>query len=154
MAHLLPEIIELEPQEAIAVRGDVALADLPSFFEKAFHDAALAADASGAEIVGPPFGFYPAMPTETVAVEAGFPVSARSDSHGRAHRLVLPGGRAVQVMHVGPYDTLEQTYTELQSWMAGHGLEPSVGMWESYLSDPQAGPDPATWRTRITWPIA
>jgi effector-binding domain-containing protein len=163
MGDLSAEMVELEPQEAIAVRGDVALADLPAFFERAFHDAAQAAATAGAEIVGPPFGFYPETPTATVAVEAGFPVSARSSgSAGSAgseagdgtHRLVLPGGRAVQATHVGPYETLEQTYDELQSWMAERGLEPSAGMWESYLSDPQAEPDPATWRTIITWPVA
>jgi effector-binding domain-containing protein len=154
MTELAPEIVELEPQEAIAVRGDVVMADLPEFFERAFHEAAEAADASGVEIVGPPFGFYPEMPTETVAIEAGFPVSAPAEAHGNAHRLVLPGGRVVQAVHVGAYDTMEKTYRDLQSWMAEQGLQPAVGMWECYLSDPQVERDPATWRTRIVWPIA
>jgi effector-binding domain-containing protein len=153
MAEVTPEIVELEPQEAIAVRGDVAIAELPQFFERAFHEAADAAGASGVQIVGPPFGFYPEMPTDTVAVEAGFPVSAPAETHGNAHRFVLPGGRAVQAIHVGPYDTMETTYRALQSWMVEQGLHPSVGMWECYLSDPQAEPDPANWQTRIIWPV-
>ena len=153
MAEVSPEIVELEPQEAIAVRGDVAIADLPGFFERAFHAAAEAASACGIEIVGPPFGFYPEMPAETVAVEAGFPVSAPAEDHGHVHRIVLPGGRAVQAIHVGPYDTMEKTYDDLQSWMAEQGLHPAVGMWESYLSDPQVERDPANWQTRIIWPI-
>jgi effector-binding domain-containing protein len=154
MADVTPEIVELEPQEAIAVRGDVAIRELAGFFERAFNEAADAAGASGVEIVGPPFGFYPQMPTDTVAVEAGFPVSAPAEAYGNAHRLVLPGGRAVQATHVGPYDTMEATYTHLQSWMAEQGIRPAVGMWECYLSDPQVEPDPATWRTRIIWPIS
>ena len=93
MSELAPEIVEVEPLEAIAVRGDVAIAELPRFFETAFSDAAEAAGASGVTIVGPPFGFYPALPTDTVVVEAGFPVSARAEPHGNAHPLVLPGGR-------------------------------------------------------------
>jgi effector-binding domain-containing protein len=153
MAESSPEIVELDPREAIAVRGEVPLADLPGFFERAFEEAAEAASASGVEIVGPPFGFYPEMPTETVTVEAGFPVSAPAGAHGDAHRLELPGGRAVQTTHVGPYDTLRDTYDRLASWMADQGLQPAVGMWESYLSDPRVEPDPATWRTRIIWPI-
>jgi effector-binding domain-containing protein len=153
MSEVTPEIVELEPQEAIAARGDVAIADLAGFFERAFREAAEAADASGVEIVGPPFGFYPRMPTDTVAVEAGFPVSAPPETHGNAHRLVLPGGRAVRTTHVGPYETMETTYNQLQSWMAEQGLQPSVGMWECYLSDPQVEPDPAKWQTRIIWPI-
>jgi effector-binding domain-containing protein len=154
MAELSPEIVELEPQETVAVRGEVAIGDLPVFFARAFHEAAAAASAAGVQIIGPPFGFYPAMPTETVVVEAGFPVATSVVVHGNAHRLVLPGGRAVRVVHVGSYDTMEQTYTDLQRWMAEHDLQPAVGMWESYLSDPQVEPDPATWRTAIVWPLA
>ncbi|TIC80476.1 GyrI-like domain-containing protein [Nocardioides sp. GY 10113] len=154
MAELVAEVIEIEPQEAIAVRGDVAPAELPEFFGHAFRDAAQAAAAAGVGIAGPPFGFYPRMPTETVEVEAGFPVSARPEAHGRAHRLLLPGGRAVQAMHVGPYDGLERTYDELASWMTERGLVPAAGMWESYLSDPETEPDPATWRTLITCPVS
>ena len=90
MAELVPEIIVLEPQEAIAVRGDVKIADLPAFFERAFSEAAEVAGASDVEIVGPPFGFYPEMPTETVVVEAGFPVSAPVEASGNVHRIVFP----------------------------------------------------------------
>jgi effector-binding domain-containing protein len=153
VSDLAPEIIDLAPSEAIAVRGEVAIADLPTFFARAFHEAAEAAEACGVDIVGPPFGFYPEMPTETVAVEAGFPVSAPAEPVGSAHRLVLPGGRAVRAMHVGPYETMEQTYADLQSWMSERDIEPAGKMWECYLSDPAIEPDPETWRTQVVWPI-
>lgn len=154
MVELSPEIVEIEPQEAIAVRGDVPFGELPAFFERAFHEAAGAAGECGVEIVGPPFGFYPEMPTETVAVEAGFPVSATATPDGPTHRLVLPGGRVVRATHIGPFDTMGETYEQLSSWMAERGLQPAVGMWESYLSDPEIEPDPARWQTMVTWPIA
>ena len=154
VSDLAPKIIELEPCEAITVRGDVVLADLPKFFERAFHEAAEAATASGVEIVGPPFCFYPEMPTETVAVEAGFPVSSRAEPRGNAHPFVLPGGRAVQAMHIGTYESMEQTYAKLQSWMSERNIQPAGGMWECYLSDPAIEVDPARWRTMIVCPIA
>lgn len=154
MADLFAEIVELEAQETVAVRGDVALADLPAFFARAYREAAEAASAAGVRIVGPPFGFYPQMPTETVVVEAGFPVSSPVEPRGNAHPLVLPGGRAVRAIHVGPYETMEQTYKDLELWMQQHAVRPAIGMWERYLSDPQAEPDPATWRTEIIWPLA
>jgi len=153
MSELCPEVVELEPQETIAVRGDAPTADLPEFFERAFASAAEAVKASGVEIVGPPFGFYPEMPTATVAVEAGFPVLKPVEATANTHRLVLPGGRVVQAMHIGPYETMEATYLELQSWMDEQGHHPAAGMWECYLSDPLTEPDPATWRTLIIWPI-
>lgn len=153
MTEASPEIVDLAPQQAIAVRGDVAIGDLPSFFERAFHEAFDAASACGVEIVGPPFGFYPEMPAGTVAVEAGFPVSAPAEVRGSTHPFVLPGGRAARVTHIGPYETLEATYRLLQAWMAEHGLVPATGMWECYLSDPETEPDPAGWRTQIIWPL-
>jgi len=67
--------------------------------------------------------------------------------------MVLPGGRAVSAIHVGPFDTLEQTYTELMAWMAEQRLQPAEHMWEIYLSDPATEPDPSTWRTQIVWPV-
>jgi effector-binding domain-containing protein len=67
--------------------------------------------------------------------------------------MVLPGGRAVTVEHVGPYDTLERTYGELEAWVRDHGLTPAGAMWESYLSDPDDEP-PERWRTLVTQPLA
>ena len=154
MAALSPEIVELDPEDAVAVRGEVALAELPAFFESAFHAAVAAAEAAGVEIVGPPFGYYPEMPTDTVVVEAGFPVSAPVTADGVVHPLVLPGGRAVRVMHIGPFGTMEQTYSALMAWMSEQGVRPAAGMWERYLSDPEVEPDPSRWRTMIVWPLA
>lgn len=153
MASLAPEIVELEEQETLAVRGDVSIPEMPEFFGRAFGAVWAAAQAAGVEIVGPPFGFYPAMPTDTVVVEAGAPVSAPTETSGDVHRLVLPGGRAVVAVHVGPFETMEKTYAELQAWMAQNSLEPAAGMWEFYLSDPEAEPDPSKWQTKIVWPI-
>ncbi|NNF56500.1 MAG: GyrI-like domain-containing protein [Acidimicrobiales bacterium] len=153
MSSLLPVVVELAPQDAVVVRGDVPMAEMPTFFERAFTTAAAAAAAAGVEIVGPPFGFYPEMPAEIVAIEAGFPVSSRAETAGDAHPFVLPGGRMVRAVHVGPFETMEKTYGELQAWMAKQGFHPAVGMWENYLSDPRVEPDLATWRTEIIWPI-
>lgn len=153
MPLISPHVVHLEPQESIAVRGEVPRAELAAFFEDAFHQAAAQAQEAGLEIVGPPFGFYPRMPDETVEVEAGFPVSRPADPRGGAHRLVLPGGRAVEAIHVGPYDSMERSYGELVAWMSEQGLEPAAQVWETYLSDPESHPDPSTWQTRIVWPV-
>ena len=38
--------------------------------------------------------------------------------------------------------------------MQAEGLTPGESMWEYYLSDPAAEPDPAVWKTLIIWPVA
>jgi len=63
----------------------------------------------------------------------------------------LPGGRVIHTMHVGPYDTLADTYGELLAWAADEGLTLAEGMWEVNLSDPDTEPDPAAWRTEVFW---
>jgi effector-binding domain-containing protein len=108
----------------------------------------------GVAITGPPFGFYPRMPSDTVEVVVGFPVAAPIAADGEVEPFTLPGGRAVTATHVGPYEELENTYAELLAWTTAEGLTLAEGMWESYLSDPSAEPDPSTWRTLIVWPLA
>lgn len=147
------EIVELEPQYVLAVRGEVPVSELSEFFAAAFRKVFSVAEENRIAIVGPPFGYYPEMPTDVVIVEAGFPVGAPAGYSGEVHDLLLPGGRALVVVHVGPFDTMVDTYSRIQAWMDTENLEPELGMWESYLSDPQENPDPATWETKIVWPV-
>jgi effector-binding domain-containing protein len=147
------EIVEVEPQQAAVIRAEVPMAELPSVFDRGFHAVMAAVAEQGLAVTGPPFGFYPSLPGDTVEVAVGFPVSGPVAPAGEVTGMELPGGRAVQAVHVGPYDTLERTYGELMAWVQGQGLRLATGMWESYLSDPAAEPDPATWRTQITWPL-
>lgn len=151
MSHL--ELVEIEPQPAAAMRGDVALADMPEFFGRAYHAVMKAVTAAGVSVVGPPFGFYPSMPTETVAIEAGFPISSAIDETDDVHNLELPGGTAIVTIHVGPFETLEGTYNRLMEWAEARGHRLAEAMWEQYLTDPEVEPDTSKWQTKIVWPV-
>lgn len=142
-----------EPQVAAAIRAEVFMAELRDVFDRGFAEVARVAGAQGIAITGPPFGFYPRMPTDTVEVVVGFPVASPIAPEGDVEPFELPGARVVTGVHVGPYEELERTYGELTAWAQAEGHELRGPMWESYLSDPRAQPDPATWETRITWPI-
>ena len=94
------------------------------------------------------------MPGETVEVAAGFPVSGPITPTGEVTALELPGGRAVTG---DPRGQLRRAGADLRAsswpWLQAQGLEGGTQMWESYLTDPTAEPDPANWRTQITWPL-
>jgi effector-binding domain-containing protein len=65
---------------------------------------------------------------------------------------MLPGGPAVQVVHVGPYDTLSESYERLARWAGDQGLALGPVMWETYLTEPTPeATEPM--QTRITWPV-
>jgi effector-binding domain-containing protein len=130
------------------------MADLRTVFDRAFPQVLRVLGEQGAQPAGPPFGFYPRAPTDTVEVVVGFPVASPIVAEGDVVPFELPGGRVVTGTHVGPYEELDTTYEQLVAWVAAENLELGTGMWERYLSDPSAEPDPATWRTEIVWPLA
>ena len=147
-------LIERDEQATAAVRERVPVSELPQFFDRVYHETMAALTAQGLHPTGPPFAKYYGKPTDTADVEAGFPASGPVSGSGDVIAGTLPGGKVVEAMHVGPYDTMETTYHEMVAWVGEHGLTPSDVMWETYLSDPREEPDPATWRTQIFWPVS
>ncbi|WP_127476555.1 GyrI-like domain-containing protein [Microbacterium sulfonylureivorans] len=146
-------ITEHPEQATAAVREQVPMAELTEFFSRAFRDTMTALQAQGAAPTGAPFGKYYGRPDATVDVEAGFPVAGAITPDGNVLPGSLPGGRVVEAVHIGPYDTMENTYAAMERYLADANLTPGAVMWESYLSDPEAEPDPAKWQTQICWPI-
>lgn len=148
------EIVELSPQPTAVVRATVAWSELKDVFDRGFRAVFEVVTAQGVAMTGAPFGYYPVAPGEQVTVEVGAPVASEIEATGDVAPGMLPGGRAVRTVHVGPYDSLPDTYEALRVWMAGADVTPAIGMWEVYLDDPSATTDPATLRTEIYWPVA
>jgi effector-binding domain-containing protein len=146
-------IIECPQQPTAAVRDQVPMTELTDFFSRAFEQTMALLQAQGLHPVGAPFGKYYGQPSDTVDVEAGFPVATAITPSGVVVAGTLPGGRAVSAVHVGPYDTMTSTYAKIEDYFAEHDLTPGPVMWECYLTDPAAEPDPARWQTEICWPI-
>lgn len=145
------KIVELPEQPTAVIREQVAMNALPEFFGRAFAEVSTAMEAQSMQPAGPPFALYRGMPTETVDVEAGFPVSTTIAAVNGVQAGTLPACRAVQAMHVGGYDTLDTTYEAVKQRMREEGMKASDDMWEYYLSDQST--DPATWRTLVIWPV-
>ena len=61
----------------------------------------------------------------------------------------MPAGRTVTGVHLGPYETLGNTYADMSAWAIAHGLLPTGEMWEVYLTDPKREPNPNGWRTGV-----
>lgn len=144
---------QVEDVHTAGVRRTVPMDDLRDFFSTAFSATMQAVSAQGAHPVGPPFAKYYGMPTDVVDVEAGFPVDRVIAASGEVAPGILPGGRAVEATHIGPYETMSDSYDDIEDFIEAHSLVPGGAMWESYLSDPRVEPDPSHWRTLIHWPV-
>lgn len=139
-------------------RFRLPIAQISEVIGPAFMETASAAGRQGHPPAGPPFARYfmtaPPAEGEPVEFEAGFPVAGPITPAGEVEPGELPGGEAIATLHVGPYDAMQPAYAAIAAWMAGHGRAPGGPPWEVYLSDPQAEPDPATWRTEVVQPLA
>lgn len=147
-------LVQRPEQPTAVVREKVPMNALPEFFGRAYGAVMAAVQNQAVQIAGPPFGRYLSMPTDTVDVEAGFPVAAPFTGSGEVAAGTLPECRAFEATHTGPFDTLNATYDAIQERMKEEGFSPAGSMWEYYLSDPATEPDPATWKTLVVWPVA
>ncbi|MFJ5860222.1 GyrI-like domain-containing protein [Pseudarthrobacter sp. NPDC092439] len=149
-----PRKIHTTEQPAAVLRERVPMSALTEFFGRAFGAVMAATQKQGVFPAGPPFARYRGMPTDTVDVEAGFPIADPFTGADGVQTVVLPGGDAFEAIHIGPYDTLGETYGAIQQRMHAEGLTPSDSMWEYYLTDPEKEPDPAKWQTKVVWPAS
>jgi len=151
------ERAELEPQTILGVREVVKMSELTEFFSRAFAASAKELAAQGNHPVGPPVAIYSGMPSDTIAVTAGFPAVRPATPAEKGSGLVLAelqGGPVVTAIHIGSYDQLGESYGKIATWMAEHQLKPAAEMWEEYLVGPDSVTDPTLWQTRIVFPIA
>ncbi len=109
--------------------------------------------AAGAQPVGPPYARYLST-SEPLELEAGLPVAGLLELGSDSIAGVLPGGRHAVLVHIGQYEGLPESWAALESWVDSQGEKKAGPGWESYVSDPGADPDPASWRTELHLPLA
>ena len=94
---------------------------------------------------------------EKFEVEVGVPVAGPVDGDGRVSAGAKPAGRYAVRVHHGHPDDVARTHLELVDWATGQGQPPVrdgevwVGMFESYLTNPDDEPDPARWETELSY---
>ncbi|SDR75578.1 GyrI-like domain-containing protein [Agrococcus carbonis] len=148
-----PEIVELERTTIAAIRETVPMAEITAFFDRAFGTLMRVLQSQGLAPAGPPVGVYWSMPTDRVDVSVGFPTAREAVPAGGVAPEHLPGGRALQLTHVGSYDSMTRSYDRMVRWAGERSLELGPMMWETYLTEPSPEGDASAARTLITWPL-
>lgn len=134
------EVLEVEPIEVLLAPGSSSQAP-----------EAIAAALAGAygsimdhvrthelEVVGQPLAITRAWEEGRYRFEAAIPVAGPvPELPGAAvRRGFTPSGRALRIVHRGPYETSGTSYELAAAYLAAHGLAHTGVTWEHYLSDP------------------
>jgi effector-binding domain-containing protein len=148
-------LTEVAAQQVAVIRRTIQMSELGAFYTAVLGAVSAAVQRAGGAVAGPPFGWYHGTPTDTADVAGGFPVSGLAEGalDGEVAVLERPACLAAAALHIGPFETLADTYRELDAWLNDRQLDRAEHSWEEYLSDPETQPDPEDWQTRIVWPL-
>ena len=156
-----PRIVELSARPTIAVRVQGTANDIAGMFSDNLPRVFAKVSSLGATLAGPAFGRYHTFSPENVDVEIGVGVDATPEGlapladvePGDVGASELPAGPAAVATHLGPYNTLSQTYDRLHEWIHEQGREEGPGPWEAYVDDPAVVKDHSLLRTEVVWPL-
>lgn len=97
-------------------------------------------EAAGLSPVSMPMTVYLGMDPEVLRFRGGVMVSAEDaeKAEGEIKADLLPGGAAMQALHVGPYDRLNETHQAMWRHMEEAGIPAAMPVWEVYIDDPGA----------------
>jgi effector-binding domain-containing protein len=110
--------------------------------------------AQGIVPAGPWFTHHLRMAAAIFDFEIGVPVTESVAATGRVTNGILPAATVARTIYHGSYEGLPAAWSELNAWIKAQGRTAGPSLWQTYVTDPKENPDPATWRTELTRPLA
>ncbi len=147
--------VQLNSQPMVYVTATTTMDEISAFMGPAFETLGQFMGTSRVTALGPPMAVYHDWSGNKTAVDLGFPVSASDaeKANGEVLAGLTPGGHALKVVHVGPYDDFPATYDAIGVAMKKAGIPEGSRMWEVYLSEPGVTPE-AELITEIFVPVS
>lgn len=137
------EVMDLEPVDILFVQTDPGLdsADMAASLAEAYREITRVMHEQQIEMAAQPMAISRAWDEQGFRFEAAIPVYPSGfEPSGGVRAGKSPSGRAVRIVHRGPYDAMGPTYEKLAAYMEAHGLHEGRVSWEQYISDPGITP--------------
>jgi effector-binding domain-containing protein len=151
-----PQIEERPDQPYLGIRCEIT-EGIPAAVDSAFPRLFAWLGEQGAEPSGPPFIRYLELDGsgEPLLIDVGAPVTAERPGGGPVEARVLPAGRYVTRLHVGPYrhatePDLTAARDELRGWIEERGIATN-GLVEHYRVGPPLESDWTKWETELAY---
>ena len=137
------EILQVEPLDILYVVTDSKRSGegVTSGLAEAYQEITALMVEESIEMQSQPMAITRAQNTGNYELSAAIPVTHTDIALTGAVRAgKSPAGRAVRVVHRGPYDRMATSYEKLAAYMAINGIGEGRVSWEHYISDPGKTP--------------
>jgi len=137
------EIVEAEPLDILYIVTDSSseAGGVAASLAIAYQEITSFIAEHSIEIQAQPMAITRSWDARDYEFDAAIPVSTTDvELSGNVRAGKSPSGRAVRVVHRGPYDRMSPSYEKLSAYMAVHGLKEGRVSWEHYISDPGQTP--------------
>ena len=148
-----PQIVQTATVPTAIIHVTVPRSEIQSVMGPGIQELMTTLTAQGIAPAGPWFNRHFNMNPATFDFEISVPVRRLVAAAGRVRPSELPAVRAARTVFRGPYEGLGAAWGEFKGWVAAQGLKAAPWIWEAYLTDPTANPDPSTWRTELNQPL-
>ena len=140
-------------QHTAAIKMTRPVSQIGPAMGEAFPKIHHAVVSAGVEPAGMPLARYYDFGEESTTFECAIPVPGPFTASGEVEPSSVGGGEAAFAIHVGPYDTIGETWGAVMAWIAEQGRTPAGPTWEVYIDDPQeVAPDQL--KTELYVPVA
>jgi len=137
------------------VRLEASLAEMSRTIGDGFLKLGELFEKADAKMAGAPYAHYISFEGSKAIFELGFPIAGIETDRLRMAGVEIgrtPDGQVLKGIHMGPYETVNQTYDGMGADLKRRHLQGTPDMWERYCSPP--GTPPEKTMTEVIWPIA
>ena len=138
------EIVDARPMDFLGVSRTTGCspAEISQGMGEAFEAVWSAMCEKSISPAGPAVAVYHSYDGSHTKWDAGIVVGSKGleQATGEVKALSTPAGRALKVLHKGPYQELKSTYEAVMARMVAEGIEAAGKSWEVYINDPKTTP--------------
>ena len=149
-----PHIVQTSAVQTAVIHVTVPREEIRTVMGPGLGELMAALRAQGIAPAGPWLTHHLKMDPAAFDFEICVPVPRPVAPAGRVEPGQLPGATVARTVYHGAYEGLGAAWPQLDAWIAAQGRKPGPSLWEVYLTDPQANPDPSTWRTELNRPLS
>lgn len=149
-----PQVTETTAQLTAVIHLTVPREEIREVMGPGIEEVMAVVASQGVGPAGPWFTHHLRMDPDVFDFEVGVPVTAPVAATGRVRPGRLPAVTVARTVYQGDYEGLGAAWGEFDAWIAAQGYATGPDLWERYLVGPESNPDPASWRTELSRPLA